>query len=76
MRTEERVAGVENILLGGAGIEAVFVVDDDPAELAPIVGAGDRRLRIGAGGDQMLLRQAGGADRDNRPFFQAAARAR
>src|SRR5260221_5977925 len=58
MRCDECVAGVEDVPLGGSGIEPLLVIDDRAAELAAVIGTDHRRVRVGTGGNQLLSRQA------------------
>ena len=54
MLRDQRVAGIEDVALGSRRVEPRLVVEDDAGEFAAVVGADDRRLRVGAGGDQVL----------------------
>ena len=46
-------------------VEPLFVIDHDAAELAAVIGAGDRGRRIGASGQQVLFGEISGADCEN-----------
>jgi len=62
---DKRVAGGKDVALGRSNVEPLLVIDHDTGELAAVVGADDRGGRIGACGDQVLLSEICGADRDD-----------
>src|SRR5690348_6116024 len=62
MAREERVASLENVALGGGGIESRLVAQNGAAEFTAAIGADDRRVARRAGGVEMLWRERRGAD--------------
>ena len=58
---DEGLAGVENVAFGQGGVERVLLVEHHLGEFAPAIGADDRGRGVGAGGGEMLRRQARGA---------------
>src|SRR5260221_206393 len=68
---DQRLAGVDYVLLGRRDVEHRLVADYGAAEFASAIGAGEGRVGIDAGGGETLRRQARGG---RRPDGDALAR--
>jgi len=65
MIRDQSISGSQDVALRRGDVEPLFVIDHDAAELAAVIGAGDRGRRIGASGQQVLFGEISGADCEN-----------